>query len=120
DFVIADIDGLRRAWRDDPLADIIVGIDAEIGPADSNDTRDALHLLDDHLTAADELAAGNIVDLQDMIALVAGIGSAGVNGLGVDHRRADDEADRHSKLRDDESGPKPTGPWRICRRSVRL
>ena len=54
------------------------------------------------------------VDLEDVVALVAGIDRAGVDRLAVDHGGADDEADRNRELGDDERRAQ-AGPSRAFR-----
>jgi hypothetical protein len=56
------------------------------------------------------LPAPEILDLDQAVAAIAGIGGPGIDGLGVDDRGADDEADRDRELGDDEdvaSRPEP-------------
>ena len=80
----------------------------------------ALHLLDDHFGLRQKLRAAELVDLEDVIALVAGIDRPRVNRLPVDHRGADDEADRDRELEHDERGAQPPGARRFRRRAVGL
>ena len=62
----------------------------------------------------------HVLGLDQTLALEAEIGGLDEAGLGVDGDRADDQADRHRELADDEGVAQPAGALGLRRRLVRL
>ena len=65
--------------------------------------------------AVEQLAAAEILDLDQPVAAVAGIDGPGVDGLGIDDRGADDQADRDRELGDDQRVAQPARAFRLGR-----
>ena len=99
---------------------MFVVADSDVGAADRNDSRNALHPLDDHLAFLVKLGAAQFIELHDVIALVSRVDGAGINGLPVDDRGADDEPDRNCELQHDEGSAQPSRAGRFGRGPVCL
>src|SRR6185503_11300540 len=98
DLIDADIDLLGASGRDESRSAGPAGGYADVGSSDGHHARDALHLIDNRLAFVGELLSIHVLNLEDVVPLIAGIDRARVNGLTVDDRRADDEADRDREL----------------------
>ena len=120
DAILADQHLLVASRRDQAGVAVVVGRHADVGEADRDHAGHALHLLDDRLRLGNELVAVHVLDLEDVIALVAGVDRPRVDRLAVDHGGADDEADRHRELGDDQRRAQPARAGRFRGRTVGL
>ena len=64
DIVLADVDQLVAAGRDDAAIAVVVGIDADVGEARGDDAGDALHLLDETSTLGQQLGSAELLHLR--------------------------------------------------------
>ena len=99
---------------------VVLGGDADARAADRNHARHARHFLGDGVGAVGELPPADILDLKEAVAAIAGIDRARVDGLRVDHGGADDQADRHRELGDDQDVPEQARAGRLGRGLVGL
>src|SRR5207342_434327 len=100
DAVLADIDLLVGARRDETAIIIVVGCNADLRSADRDDAGDALERIDDGFPERPQLCTRQFIDLDDVITFVPRVDRAGVDRLAVDDSGADDEPDRNRELQD--------------------
>ncbi len=77
-------------------------------------------MLGNHFRPRSNLGAGNIVHLKDVISFVTRIDGSRVDRLGINHGRADDQANRDGELHNDQRRAKPAGARCFRCRAVSL
>src|SRR6185503_9392991 len=89
DIILADVDLRLGARWDDALVVAVVGIDADVRESRRDHARYARELVGHRFRLRPQLRPAHFLDLEDVIALVAGVDVPRVDGLAVDHRGAD-------------------------------
>ena len=120
DGIAAHLHRLGPAGNMNAVADRVRRADSDAGPGHGFDAFDSGDLVDDRLALIGELSSADILDLEKPVPAETRIGAPRINGLGVDDRGADDEADRHGELGDNQDASQATRAGRLSARLVGL